>query len=540
MNRAAIYARFSSDRQTDRSIADQVALCRAWAAREGFVVVDVFEDHAISGASMHGRHDMTRMLSSAAHKSFDIVIAESMSRIGRDEEDRAAIRKRLTFHGVRMATPSDGFVSPLVDGIRAVIDSVYLDDLKKMVRRGMAGVVREGRSAGGRAYGYRPVPGEAGKLAIVPAEAAIVAEIFERYAQGETPRAIAGALNRRAIKPPRGKSWNASTISGNARRGNGILANELYAGRLVWNKVQMVKDPDTGKRLSRANPPEQWQRCEAPDLSIVTAAAFEAVQNRKARRRHEPKERQRAPRRILSGLLRCAACGGGLSIYGKDKEGHDRVRCTTYAESRACPAPHSFRLDAVEALTVGALRAEFQHPAVLAEYVRTYHAERKRLAGSSARRRGEIGKRMAELDRGLARATEALLDGIGDRAALDLRSKQLRAERDALERELKDLPNNAEVIALHPAALDRYAAQIARLEAAIGGTVLAGDQEAIGAIRDLVTSVTVKPGKAYGAIEVEIEGRLARLIGGDAYPHGRKLGGAMVAEEGLEPPTYGL
>ena len=65
----------------------------------------------------------------------------------------------------------------------------------------------------------------------------IVRRIFEEYVAGRTPREIAYDLNKESISPPRGRSWNASTINGNMQRGTGIIQNELYAGRLVWNKV---------------------------------------------------------------------------------------------------------------------------------------------------------------------------------------------------------------------------------------------------------------------------------------------------------------
>ncbi len=95
----------------------------------------------------------------------------------------------------------------------------------------MSGVVRDGRSAGGRAYGYRPSPGRPGVLEIVEDEAAVIRAIFSAYAAGEAPRAIAAGLNKRGVPPPRGTRWNASTINGNDKRGHGILRNPLYAGR---------------------------------------------------------------------------------------------------------------------------------------------------------------------------------------------------------------------------------------------------------------------------------------------------------------------
>jgi site-specific DNA recombinase len=101
----------------------------------------------------------------------------------------------------------------------------------------------------------RAVPGKPGELSIDEAEAAIVRRIFAEFIAGRTPRAIAAALNADGVPPPRGERWNASTINGNTARGHGMLLNALYAGTIVWNKVRMIKDPATGKRVSRPNPP---------------------------------------------------------------------------------------------------------------------------------------------------------------------------------------------------------------------------------------------------------------------------------------------
>src|SRR5262245_12496195 len=234
MTRAAIYARFSSDLQDARSIGDQMALCCDYAQRKGYSIVRVYEDAAASGASLHGRPGITRMLADAESGAFDVLIAESMSRIGRDQEDRAFVRKRLKHFDVTIETPSEGVVTPLIDGVRAALDSEYLEDLKRHTRRGMRGRVQEGRSAGGLTYGYA-AGDDKGKLVIVEHEAPIVLRIFTEYAAGCSPRAIAARLNAEGIKPPRGgDDWRAGTINGNRVRGSGILMNALYDGRLVW------------------------------------------------------------------------------------------------------------------------------------------------------------------------------------------------------------------------------------------------------------------------------------------------------------------
>ena len=207
--------------------------------------------------------------------------------------------------------------------------------------------------------------------------------IFREYVAGRTPRDIARDLNRDHVPPPRGRAWNASTINGNRRRGTGLLQNELYAGRLVWNKVRMVKDPDTGKRISRPNPKSEWQVTDTPDLAIIPLELFEAAQKRKEARSVTHPNQQRRPRHILSGLLRCGTCGAGMSTNGKDKSGRIRIRCSAATESGTCPDPKTFYLDTVEKAVLSGLTAEMRHPDVIAEYVRTYHEERKRLSAEA-------------------------------------------------------------------------------------------------------------------------------------------------------------
>src|SRR6201994_2697518 len=180
----------------------------------------------------------------------------------------------------------DGTADSILIGIRGLVGQMQREDGAKKVRRGMAGVIRDGRHAGGRAYGYRKVPGKPGELEIVEGEAAIVRRIFAAYAAGRPPREIAHDLNRENIHPPRGRRWNASTINGNAKRGTGLIFNELYAGHIVWNKVRMVKDPDTGKRLSRPNPREEWQSIDVPQLRIVEHSVWEQAHALKTERSH--------------------------------------------------------------------------------------------------------------------------------------------------------------------------------------------------------------------------------------------------------------
>jgi len=106
MIRAAIYARFSSDRQNDRSVDDQIASCRELCAREGFAVVLTFCDREISGASIVNRPGFQDLMRAAEARRFDVIVAEDVDRISRDQGDWHTARKRLDFLGIAIHTAS--------------------------------------------------------------------------------------------------------------------------------------------------------------------------------------------------------------------------------------------------------------------------------------------------------------------------------------------------------------------------------------------------------------------------------------------------
>ena len=111
MSRAVIYARYSSDLQSASSIEDQVRLCRERLAQDDHSVVEIYSDHAISGGSLHRRVGMQSLLADAQARRFDVVCAEALDRVSRDQEDVAAIFKRLAHADVKLVTIAEGEIS---------------------------------------------------------------------------------------------------------------------------------------------------------------------------------------------------------------------------------------------------------------------------------------------------------------------------------------------------------------------------------------------------------------------------------------------
>jgi DNA invertase Pin-like site-specific DNA recombinase len=344
--KVAIYARYSSDRQSERSIEDQVRLCRERANREGWTVVDVFPDFALSGTT-RDRPGLNALL--ARTGEFDIILAEALDRISRDQEDVAAIWKRVEFAGCRLHTVSEGAISELQVGFTGTMSAVFLKNLGDKTRRGQVGRVAAGRIPGGLCYGYeRDVQLAAdgsvdrGRRRIIPEQADVIRRIFAWRAERRSASFIVRHLNREGVPGPTGGPWLMSTICGSRQRRNGILHNELHAGRVVFNRQRFVRDPTTRKRVSRPNPESEWKVQDVPELRIVDQAIWDAVTALDAAPERVVGVRRTPSKRLLSGLIRCASCSGSFTVVGAERWGCSTARNSGTARTRGRSAPRNW------------------------------------------------------------------------------------------------------------------------------------------------------------------------------------------------------
>ena len=162
----------------------------------------------------------------------------------------------------------------------------------------------------------------------------------------------------------------------------------------------MVKDPETGKRISRPNPKQEWHYEDAPHLRILDEEVAEAALLRKRALGTEQARHQPRSKRLLSGLLRCGACGGGMMIVGRDRSG-PRIQCSTMRESGSCTNKARYYVEKIENGVVGALRTKLANPALVQEYVREYVQERRSIECEArrncAKSSGRWPMRMLEL-----------------------------------------------------------------------------------------------------------------------------------------------
>ena len=348
--RAAVYARFSSENQREQSIEDQIRVCREFAKRDGITVLEnhIYFDEAQSG-SVRSRPGLEALKAAAEDKQFDAVLVDDSSRLSRDNQHFNTLLCLFQYWGISLISVSDGLDmreehAKVAYQFRGIINELYLTDLRKKTHRGQMGQVLRGFSVGSRGYGYTTVPeGESKydkkgrlradgfKLVVVPEEARIIQRIFRAFIEGKAVTKIAKELNEQRVptKVRLKGGWNVSTVSR-------ILKDEKYIGRFVWNRTTTVKDPLTGKMKQVERPKDEWVTQERSDIRIISDEEWNAAQERwreidgvfPSKQRKKGFEGKRKsyvdshPAHLLSGALKCGACGGAIALVSGKGSGY--------------------------------------------------------------------------------------------------------------------------------------------------------------------------------------------------------------------------
>jgi site-specific DNA recombinase len=474
--KAVIYARFSTDRQNESSIADQVRVCGEYAERQRWRIGEVYEDQGISGAALGNRPGVLRLQEAALARRLDVVLVTDLSRLSRSQGDLSKMIDRLVAKGVRVIGVQDGYDSArrghkLQAGLCGIIGEAFREMVKDRTYAALESRAKQQKPTGGRAYGYRDGKIDSG-------EAAIVVEIFGKFADGASCRTIAAELNGRGIASP-GSCWNRTERRADGWMGSGvrvILRNERYRGVVHWNVSEWKKDPDTGKRTRVMRPRSEWITHTDDSLRIVSDDLWARAQQRIKPAPGDDKLRpggwseRRDPatgkviavskKYLLSGLLRCGVCGAHYTIRDSRDYG-----CTSYSDGKACSNSVRLRRDHIENVL---LRGQETGLAGLlaphrvermAKEMHAYYAERFKAMQTRA---AEVPQELRELGARIERLRERLRKGDPDLAADELEAALERAEakRRELEAQQPEAKASAKVLSMLPRAAKEYRRQV--------------------------------------------------------------------------------
>ncbi|SRR5579871_3283964 len=531
---AAIYARFSSERQKATSIEDQISLCREAAEQFHCTVLSehVYTDVEISGA-VEQRPAYTALLSAAKANRFDAILVESQDRLWRDQGEMHHALKRLRFWGTRVYSVTAGTdltakTGSLLASVTGWKDEVFLEDLREKTRRGMLGQIRRGLCAGGRAYGYRSqaVLDAHGQIIgyrriIDRDEAVVVRRIFELYVAGYSPKTIVRLLNDEKVPPPRPargrrlRGWTWTTVSGSSKKAFGILHNPIYIGRIVWNRSCKMRDPETGKRIMRMRPKEEWTWTDAPELRIVPQHLWDRAQARRKNRPSVPSAAAgRKPKYLFSGLLICAECGSRYTLQDSTR---GYYACSGHVNRGAavCANTKKVRRDRLEAELLDALFNEMFTPAAVAYLTQQVDA-------AIARSAEGVGDRRARLERDLTRA-KADLTNVLDAIRQGLLTPATRELLETCERRVAECEAALRATAQSPAPVTSPSAVITRYLSDLRATLNTDVEAARLLLAKLLGSVILR--RVDSHLVAEIEGKVeAMLDGGETGGDNRGAG----------------
>ncbi len=470
---AALYARKSTEQtgmsDEEKSVARQIDHAKAYALKKGWTVPEdvIFVDDGISGAEFVKRPGFIRLMNALKPRpSFQVLIMSEESRLGRESIETSYALKQIMDAGVRVffyledrERTLDNAMDKVMLSLANFASEMERERAKQRTADAMLRKAKAGHVTGGKTYGYdnrEVLSAEGHRLHVLRVvnqkEAAIVRQIFDMYTGGLGITRIAKQLNAEHVPAPRQspRGWAPSAV-------REILHRELYQGQIVYGQLQKIVRGGTKQRRQREE--KDWVRVEAPDLRIIERDIWETVQVRLAKSKSKGRSvvRDQESKYLLTGMARCAHCGGPMTIVGQDYHRRKgRFYGCSYYKTRGSSICKNSLLVEQEYLDQIVLKS--LHEAIAEEMIKV--AVEKALAKHRA---GEGKKldRKADIQRELSliEAYEGnLVDAIGKGQPMDPLLAKLRAEetrKKDLIRELDQLTAGDQIASLDEARLKR-------------------------------------------------------------------------------------
>ena len=368
-------------------------------------------------------------------------------------------------------------------------------------------------------------------LVINPEQALVLNRIFTMYAGGQGKGTIAIQLNSEEIGGPNGP-WSRYTI-------HEMLRNEKYRGVFVWGRTKKARNPETGRKVSRATPESQWRTVVVPECRIISDELWEAVKKRLKTAKESFRKlggmtrTERGRTYLFSGILTCGECGGNMVICsGGGKRGYVKYGCHAHKHNGMCANKLMIRQDRLETQLLDAIERKIFKPVVFDSIIKRCEEELE-VRLSEIERQG-VTVSVESLKKDLEdrkRRQGRLIDAIETRGDINSLTERLRA----LEDEIKGIQN---AISTHRPmkrddAVNKLREQIA---ATLGGLkeLLVTEKDISrgrAALAKHVGKLVLTPAIQDGRPIYKVEGSVS--VQGDT----EKCRMQLVARDGIEPPT---
>jgi site-specific DNA recombinase len=282
-----------------------------------------------------------------------------------------------------------------------------------------------------------------------------------------------------------------------------ILNNELYIGRLVWNRQRFLKDPDTGKRVARPNFSSEWITTDVPELRIVDADLWDAVKARQAVTRHTVKTgivRARRPKYLFSGLTKCESCGGGFILSSRED-----LRCFNNTARGTCTNSRTIKRQDLETRVLRAMRERFFEQGAFEAFCEGFTEELNRLRREHRTQLASAPREISGIKRRSQQILKLLLEGFRNEEWKD-ELRRLDERRLELEAAVAAGATDPPKPALHPQMAKVFRQKATTLAAALERD---GQRDAARlALRDFIERIVIPPGEGL----LQVVGNLGEML----------------------------
>lgn len=421
MKDAVIYARYSSNNQTEQSIEGQIRVCTDYAKHHNLRIVGEYIDRAISGRT-DNRPDFQRLIADADKKIFDAVIVYRTDRFARNKYDSAIYKRQLKRAGIEIHYAAenipDGPEGIILESLMEGLAEYYSAELSQKIRRG----VRESAlkchwTGGGLALGYKI--GEDKSFEIDEEGAQAVWMIFDMFIKGESNAAICETLNTKGYKTCQGNPFNKNSIPR-------IIKNDKYIGVYKCGDV----------------------RIEGGVPAIISKDVFLLAQEELKKRRTSKQVAAPKAEYLLSGKLFCGDCKRsmvGVSGTGKSKKKWYYYYCPDARAKGSC-RKRQINRDYLEDLVVEKTAEFILQPDVISYLARAcYDLQIKRQKSNDTLL--ALERKLQKTKRAITNTIKAIETGVSTET-LPLRLQELENEQRALESEISYQKNTQTVISV--------------------------------------------------------------------------------------------
>lgn len=311
MANVVVYARYSSDKQTEQSIEGQIRVCKEYAERNNLNIIDYYIDRAISG-TIDNRPDFQRMIRDSKKKQFEYVLVYKLDRFARSRRDSANYKFKLRTNGVKVISAmeqiGDNPESIILEAVLEAQAEYYSLDLAQKVKRGMHESIYKKQFIGGTIpYGYKV---ENLKIYVNKKEAEVLKYVFTSYADGVPKKEIIRELNSKGIKNRKGNNFTSNSFQS-------VLQNRKYIGEYIFEN-EIINDYYP---------------------TIIDKITFEKVQKRLKRNKRIAASSKANIKFLLTGKAFCGHCGNtmvGTSSTSRNGNTHYYYACSTQYKKHQC------------------------------------------------------------------------------------------------------------------------------------------------------------------------------------------------------------